>query len=121
MTRRVRTLFPPFSRCEELAAVANERTAVTDELNPYVSRTQIASEISERFFPVKARTLRTWQEPPTIIIAGRACARRSEWFAAAERRMADACCSESKNGQPKPAKAHPTSPIDTLISTEPTK
>jgi hypothetical protein len=63
---------------------------MTDHPDPYVPRKTIAREISERFFPVCDRTLRNWPEPPTIIIAGRACARRSEWFAAARRRIAEA-------------------------------
>lgn len=78
---------------------------MTDHLDPYVPRKTIASEISERFFLVADRALRNWQEPSTIVISGRACARRSEWFAAAQRRLTDASLRENPDRQAHLVKA----------------
>ncbi len=78
---------------------------MTDNPDPYVPRKAIASEISERFFPVTDRVLRNWQEPSTIVISGRACARRSEWFAAAQRHLAEASLRKDRDRQAQLVKA----------------
>jgi len=58
--------------------------------DPYLDRNNAAAEITDRYFPVSPRGLRDWGAPVTITIGGRACARRSEWRAEAERRLREA-------------------------------
>lgn len=58
--------------------------------DPYIDRTRGAEEISAKLFLVTARSLRNWVDVPTILLEGRACAKRSAWMKAAERRLADA-------------------------------
>jgi hypothetical protein len=59
-------------------------------VDPYLDRSSAAAEITDRYFPVSPRGLRDWAAPVTITIGGRACARRSEWRAEAERRLREA-------------------------------
>lgn len=59
-------------------------------VDPYLDRAGAASDITANLFPVTARGLRDWSDPQTITIGGRACARRSAWRAAAERRLREA-------------------------------
>ena len=58
--------------------------------DPYLDREGAAPEISKLMFPVTKRQLRDWSEPRTILVCGRACARRSAWLAEADRRLAEA-------------------------------
>jgi hypothetical protein len=59
-------------------------------VDPYLDRGSAAAEITDRYFPVSPRGLRDWTAPVTITVGGRACARRSEWHAEAERRLREA-------------------------------
>lgn len=59
------------------------------DADPYLDRTGAAEDIRACYFPVTARALRNW-DIATVIIGGRACARRSEWRAEAERRLKEA-------------------------------
>jgi hypothetical protein len=59
-------------------------------VDPYLDRAAAARDITESIFPATPRGLREWDSPTTIIIGGRACARRSEWRAEAERRLREA-------------------------------
>jgi len=76
-----------------------------DQPDPYLPRKAAAAETSEHIFPVTERTLRGWSDPPTILVGGRACARRSDWFAAAHRRLIDACHGARQDRRVQLAKA----------------
>ena len=66
------------------------KTTETDDLDPFVDRASAADVITERYFPCSPRALRTWRDPATIVLQGRACARRSQWLRAAEKRLNEA-------------------------------
>jgi hypothetical protein len=58
--------------------------------DPYIDRVRAAEEISASLFPVTPRSLRNWSDVPTILLEGKACAKRSTWLRAGEKRLADA-------------------------------
>jgi hypothetical protein len=62
---------------------ANETSAP----DPYLDRRAAAAVITATLFPISERKLRDWAEPATVVVAGRACARRSAWMAEAQRRL----------------------------------
>jgi hypothetical protein len=68
------------------------------DADPYLDREGAAEVITFEYFPVAARSLRTWQQPETIVIGGRACARRSAWRAAAAKKVTAA----EQGGEPTP-------------------
>jgi hypothetical protein len=57
--------------------------------DPFISRSAAAALITDVSHPVKERTLAEWPEVPIVMVSGRGCARRSEWLAAAKRRLED--------------------------------
>mgnify|MGYP000694582418 CR=1 FL=1 len=59
---------------------------IPTSVDPYLDRTSAAEDIRTNYFPTTPRALREW-DLPTVTIGGRACARRSEWRAEAERRL----------------------------------
>jgi hypothetical protein len=61
-----------------------------EAIDPYLDRAAAAAYITAHCYPVTSRGLRDWADPRTIIINNRACARRSEWRAEAERRLREA-------------------------------
>ncbi len=63
---------------------------MADNPDPFIPRKIAASVISTEVMIVTERALREWQEPRTVIIGGRACARRSEWLEAARHRLVEA-------------------------------
>jgi len=54
--------------------------------DPHITRARAAQDITEKLFPVTERNLRTWTDVPIVLISGRACAPRSIWLEAAEKR-----------------------------------
>ena len=65
-------------------------TAEASIPDPYLDRQSAAETIAAHYFPISPRSLREWARPATITVAGRACARRSEWLAEAQRRLDEA-------------------------------
>ena len=67
----------------------SKRMSNPASVDPYLDRTGAAEDIRANYFPTTPRALRNWNVR-TITIGGRACARRSEWRAEAERRLREA-------------------------------
>jgi hypothetical protein len=57
------------------------------EPDPFLPRRAAAGLITNVSHPVSERTLAEWREVPIVMVSGRGCARRSEWLAAAKRRL----------------------------------
>ena len=64
----------------------------TDEAtcDPYIDRRAAAALITANYFPISERKLRDWPKPTKVVVAGRACAKRSCWLAEAQRRLDEA-------------------------------
>ena len=70
--------------------------SIPANVDPYLDRTGAAEDIRDNYFPTTPRALRDW-DIPTVTIGGRACARRNDWRAEAERRLREA----QFDGRPK--------------------
>jgi hypothetical protein len=59
------------------------------EPDPFIARSAASVLITDESHPVTERSLKEWREVPIVMVSGRGCARRSEWLAAAKRRLED--------------------------------
>ena len=71
--------------------------------DPYLDRKGAATEITKTLFPVSPRKLLDWTDVEAVILNGRRCARRSQWLAAAKRRL-DSQIAAQNAGQDLPAR-----------------